>query len=117
MTNKLTSPLTLTIAGNVKQVTMIVISTVIFSTPISPLNGFGIFVVLIGSAIYSIVSLREKNRSDISTMMQRSSIDESATHSGIVTSDENELELQNGRPNNMMEAGEEVTDLTSRHRR
>jgi drug/metabolite transporter (DMT)-like permease len=63
LANKATSPLTLTVVANVKQVLMIVLSTILYSTPVSHLNAIGILVVIIGSARYSYEGLRDEQRS------------------------------------------------------
>jgi drug/metabolite transporter (DMT)-like permease len=59
--NKLTSPLTLSIVANVKQVLLIALSTVLFDVPVAPINAVGIVIVILGSMRYSMISLEEKS--------------------------------------------------------
>lgn len=50
--NKETSALAMTVAGNVKQAVSIGLAVIIFNTPLTVLNGLGIFVTLIGGVWY-----------------------------------------------------------------
>jgi len=54
--NKVSSALTLSISANVKQVGLVVFSTMFFGDTVTFLNGLGITIVLCGSAVYGYVS-------------------------------------------------------------
>ena len=58
--NKVTSPLTLCIAANVKQVLLVAFGTLYFGDSVGFLNGLGIAIVMIGSLKYGMVSITEK---------------------------------------------------------
>ena len=53
MTTKMTSALTVTVAGNVKHIATIIFAIIIFNTPISFMNAFGTLITIIGAATYS----------------------------------------------------------------
>ncbi|KAG2197655.1 hypothetical protein INT47_002362 [Mucor saturninus] len=60
--NKKTSALTMTVAGNVKQVLSIVLAVIIFDLSITATNGLGILLTLGGGAWYSNVQLAENRK-------------------------------------------------------
>jgi drug/metabolite transporter (DMT)-like permease len=58
-TNQKTSPVTLTVGGNVKQILTILLSIVIFDTQISFTGALGIAVTVVGAMAYSFVNLKK----------------------------------------------------------
>lgn len=60
--NKKTSALTMTVAGNVKQVLSIILSVVIFDYTINSTNAFGILLTLFGGGWYGFVELSLKRK-------------------------------------------------------
>jgi uncharacterized membrane protein len=58
-TNQKTSPVTLTVGGNVKQILTILLSIVIFDTQISLTGALGIAVTVVGAMAYSFVNLKK----------------------------------------------------------
>lgn len=62
--NKKTSALTMTVAGNVKQVLSIILSVVIFDYAINQTNAFGIVLTLVGGAWYGYAELSLKKSSN-----------------------------------------------------
>eukprot|EP00002_Diphylleia_rotans_P022651 TRINITY_DN443_c0_g2_i2.p1 TRINITY_DN443_c0_g2~~TRINITY_DN443_c0_g2_i2.p1 ORF type:complete len:416 (-),score=96.21 TRINITY_DN443_c0_g2_i2:604-1851(-) len=59
MTNKTTSPLAVTVAGNVKHVATIVLSVIFFDASMTPLKALGTIVTVIGGAWYSSIEYHE----------------------------------------------------------
>lgn len=61
-TNKRVGAVGMSVAANVKQALTIVLSVVIFNLVITPLNGLGIMLTILGGAVYAWVELEEKKK-------------------------------------------------------
>ncbi|KAG2226556.1 hypothetical protein INT45_005042 [Circinella minor] len=81
--NKKTSALTMTVAGNVKQVLSIVLAVIIFNLTITWTNALGILLTLAGGAWYTSVEMREKTTKRLTTsdtLLGNGQIKNSADH-------------------------------------
>lgn len=63
--NKVTSPVTLSVCGNMKQIFVITLSIMLSHDVVSPQKLFGIGVVTVGGAAYAYISNREMNRASV----------------------------------------------------
>lgn len=61
-TNKLAGALTMTVCGNLKQCLTVALGIFLFNVTVDLLNGAGMFVTMIGAAIYSKAELDNKNK-------------------------------------------------------
>lgn len=59
-TNKVAGALTVSVCGNLKQTLTILLGIVLFSVKVTPLNGVGMFITVVGAAWYSKVELDRK---------------------------------------------------------
>lgn len=70
--NRRTGALTMTVAGNIKQVLTIVLAIAIFDLSISPLNQLGIALTLVGGAWYAALELGDKRAKEQRKALARS---------------------------------------------
>ena len=61
-TNKLAGALTMTVCGNLKQCLTVLLGIVLFNVVIGWLNGTGMFITMLGAAIYSKAELDNKKK-------------------------------------------------------
>ncbi|CAO3677310.1 unnamed protein product [Umbelopsis ramanniana] len=74
--NKQAGPVTMTVAGNVKQVLSIVLAIFIFNLRINPTNAFGILLTLFGGAYYALVDAKENKKPLLPTFEKQKPITE-----------------------------------------
>ena len=82
---------------------MIAISTILFATPITRMNGLGILVVLIGSGRYSYVSVRETQAA------QKRDKESSTLEDGAKNDNEGKADIEDQDPEGNDETMELIT--------
>lgn len=66
-----TSPLTVSVAGNIKQVITVLLGIYLFSIPISWLNGIGILISIFGLVFYSHTKLIEQEKKKVIQILDK----------------------------------------------